>query len=149
MPAEPIFTVRVRMPGKRHDRAEGQGVEHHLLPDLIADDHEIVADGGFCDGGLLSLIHHRSRRVERCVDQDGAGFRADGGGERIGVDPPMRRLEPHIARDRPGAAGEGGVGIIKRLEEDDFIPGSSNAKSAPASASVAPEVIITSLIGSR
>ena len=61
----------------------------------------------------------------------------------------MRRLEAHQTRYAAGLAYDRQIGIVHRLEHDDLVAGLDDGQNGDVSASVPPEVTITSVIGSR
>ena len=72
---------------------------------------------------------------------------ADRRGDRVGVDAPVGRLEHDRPRRRAGQSDDRRVGVVGRVEERDLIAGPGSARTAEASASVAPKVTWISTVG--
>ena len=62
LPAEPIFTQRSRMPGKAISGRWLRVVEHHLLPDLVADGDGVVAHAELGQQGQVLVRRAPCRR---------------------------------------------------------------------------------------
>ena len=62
-----------------------------------------------------------ARRVVGRVDDDRPGPRRDRRPELVGVDPPVRLVEGHVARDRAGQDRVRAVVLVERLEHDDLV----------------------------
>ena len=72
LPAEPILTVRSRMPGIAISGLMAAAVEHHVLPDLVADGDRVVRYAEVGEQREILAAEDRARRVERVVEQHDA-----------------------------------------------------------------------------
>ena len=124
-------------------------VEDHMLPDLVADRDrvELLAEPRQ-QFEVLARIDHGGG-IERIVEQHRLGLVVEGAPQHLLRQPPMRRLEPQQPRNAAGLADDRQIGIVDRLEHDDLVAGLDDGQgSRLVSASVPPEVTITSVMGS-
>ena len=96
-------------------------VEDDVLPDLIADRNtvELLAEARQ-QFEVFARIDH-GRRIERIVEQHRLGLVIEGSAQHFFREPPVRRLEAQQARNAAGLADNRQIGIIDRLEHDDFV----------------------------
>ena len=69
---------------------------------------------------VLARIDH-GRRIERVVEQHRLGLVVEDAAQHLLVQPPVRRLEPQQARNAAGLADDRQIGVVDRLEHDDFV----------------------------
>ena len=96
-------------------------VEHHVLIDLVADQQDV----GWCQQLLQAQHFLRSpdhaTGVVRRVDQDGAGFGGDGGGDFVEIRPEAARRQRHRYRDATRQLDVGDVAVVAGFEHDHLI----------------------------
>ena len=107
----------------RHQRQMAEAVEHHVLPDLVADGDGVVAHAGAGENLERLAAVDDAGRVERIVEQDDARARREGGGEIGLVEGPKRRLQRDELRHAAGAANQRQIGVVHRLEQHDLVAG--------------------------
>src|SRR5581483_9020608 len=103
--------------GQRRVRA----VEDQVLVDLVGDGEEIVAAAQL--GHLIERVggEHLAGRVVRRVEEDEAGACGDGGGQVVGIEVPVGRVQPDQPGNGAGHGGAGGIGVVGGLEHDDLV----------------------------
>ena len=123
MPAEPILTVRSPHPGQRHQRPVARTVEHHVLPDLVAECGHVEPLA--VAGEQVEILggEQRGARVEGIVQHHDAGPRPEGLRQRGLVEAEGRGLQRHDPRHAARPPYEGQVGVVHGREQHDLVAG--------------------------
>jgi hypothetical protein len=79
-----------------------------------------------------SAIEHLRAGIHRRVEQDELGALAEGCRQLLARQPPGRRLETHQLRHAAGAAHDGQIRIVERLDQHDFVARLDQAEQAVA-----------------
>ncbi len=108
-------------PRQAHQRNVTAAVEHHVLPDLVADGDRVEAAAEIRQQGEILPRKHRRARVERVVEEDDPRPLGEGFGERRFVQAEPGRLERDEARHAAGPAHQRQVGVVHRLEQHDLV----------------------------
>ena len=128
LPAEPIFTVRSRMPGSAISGRVAAPVEDDVLPDLVAERDRVVADAELGEQREVLVGEDRGGRVERVVEERDLGPRREGARQRLLGEAESGRLQRHEARHAAGPAHQRQVGVVHRLEQHDLVAGLDQAR---------------------
>ena len=96
-------------------------VEDHMLPDLVADGDQVVADAGAGQGRDLVGVEGAGGRIVGIVEDDHPGARGDRGLDGVFGQAPQRRLEADRDGDAAGALDQGAVGVVGGLEDDHLV----------------------------
>jgi hypothetical protein len=99
-----------------------------MLPDLIADDGEVMGD---CDiGDDLQLVGPEQPpcRVLRVVEEDRSGSRRHCGLQGIALDSPTGRPQRHLARSRSCPSDHRRVAVVGGREDDHLVAGLDGGK---------------------
>ena len=92
-----------------------------VLVHLVRHDDGVVPVGEFDDQLEGRAVQHRTGRVVRIVDQDNPGAIGDGAPELIVVRLEVRRPQQDGAMHPAAERDHGRVGVVERLERDDFV----------------------------
>ena len=98
-------------------------VENDLGIDLVADDDDVVALAQCGDDFELAAPEDLARRVVRGIEDQRTRARAKGRGELVGIETPVGQSQRHGAWDAASHQDVGNIGIVGRLEDDDFVAG--------------------------
>ena len=109
--------------GHRQYAGVGDAIEDDMLPNLVGDHNHVVAHHKARQQFQRRPIKGRRTRVKRVVEENNAGPRRKRGFEHRRIELPVRRQQRHQHRHPAGAADERQIGVIKRLEQDDFVAG--------------------------
>ncbi len=96
-------------------------VVDEVFVDLVGDADDVVAAAKLGDEGEFFFREDLTGGVMGAIEDEHAGLVAEGGGERVGVEAKVGRLERDDAGGGPGEGDGGAVAVVKGLEEHDLV----------------------------
>lgn len=118
--------------------------ERQMLIHLVAQCVAIMGENERGDQIEFLCGEHLAAGIHRRVEYDQLGLIRKCGAQRVFRQMPVRCFDPHAARHGAQQAQYGQIGVVKRLDQHDFVAWFDECHQLTASASVAPDVTITS-----
>ena len=122
LPAEPILTVRSRMPGRAISGTMAVTVEDDMLPDLVADRDRVELDAERGEQVEVGSAERRSPvGFSGLLNSTTLVFGEKASRQHLLVEAPMRRRQRHELRHAAGAPHQRQIGVVHRLEQHDLV----------------------------
>lgn len=111
-----------------HQRDMGAVIIGQVFIDLVADGIGVVVFQQLGDEGQFVGVEHLAARIGRAVQHQHLGLGAEGIGQGLARQRPIRRLQADDARHAAGPADDRQIGIVKRLDHHHLVAGLDQAE---------------------